>query len=362
MTVEAWVYPTAFAINSDNGSIVCNHGWSGTGQQGFVLRCGGNGVVAFNISGGSASATTGNWKEAKSAAGAISLSTWSHVAGTYDGDSVRVFVNGVQMAALGFTGIVVGSPNQYPLSFGRLADPSQSAKRYFTGNIDEIRIWNRALTSAELTANMSKQLDTAGQVGLVGYWRLNDSIGSTNAMDMTASNNAGALGGGANFDGNVPFGVQLPPQPTILRNGFLLRSSYANGNQWYKDGSMMPGATSRTISATQNGSYQVEYTDTNGCKSISDTVNVLNVGIIDPLSKGFRAYPNPGNGQFFIEHPTANVPTPIKVLDLSGRLVYESIISAGTAKTIVQLQGLEKGLYVIQIGNDERQTARVVVE
>ena len=69
-----------------------------------------------------------------------------------------------------------------------------------------------------------------------------------------------------------------PTTPTITANGpvqicsgnsVTLTSSANNGNQWYKDGSSISGATSQNYTVTQAGSYTVELTNANGCKAIS---------------------------------------------------------------------------------------------
>src|SRR5205085_11820242 len=55
----------------------------------------------------------------------------------------------------------------------------------------------------------------------------------------------------------------------------LLTSSSNSGNQWYRNGTAIGGATSNTYSATASGSYTVKFTDGNGCTSAdSAAVNV----------------------------------------------------------------------------------------
>ncbi len=50
----------------------------------------------------------------------------------------------------------------------------------------------------------------------------------------------------------------------------LLASSYMNGNQWYFNGELIQGATSRSYFASQAGDYQVGYTNEFGCESLSE--------------------------------------------------------------------------------------------
>jgi len=50
----------------------------------------------------------------------------------------------------------------------------------------------------------------------------------------------------------------------------ILSSSYSTGNQWFKSGSAVPGATDSTFVVLESGFYQVEYTSPEGCTSFSN--------------------------------------------------------------------------------------------
>ena len=73
---------------------------------------------------------------------AVPLNTWTHLAVTYDGATLRLFVNGVQVSTRAVTGLVVTTA-------GALRIGGNSVwGEYFKGSIDEVRIYNRALTAA----------------------------------------------------------------------------------------------------------------------------------------------------------------------------------------------------------------------
>ena len=84
---------------------------------------------------------------------AIPLNTWTHLATTYDGANMRFYVNGVLVGTTPGTGTInaangalrIGGNNSAPLGQGE----------FFKGLIDEVRIYNRALSSAEITADMT---------------------------------------------------------------------------------------------------------------------------------------------------------------------------------------------------------------
>ncbi len=344
ITVEAWIRPAAFATTKDNGSIVCNHGWSAGGQQGFVLRCGGNGILSFNIAGTTTGATTGNWREVLTGTNVLSLGVWQHVAATFNGDSLKLYLNGVQVAASAFAGTIANSPNAYPMSIGRLADPSQSARRYFNGLIDEVRIWTRALDGSEITANMSRELDSLSVQGLGGYWRFNENSGTT-TYDVSGNSQPVNLVS-ANWDVSVPFSIQLPPAPIVtVSNWFTLTSSYATGNQWYRNGAPIQGATQQQYVATQNGTYLAEITDSVGCKSQSLPVQITTVASQNLGGQNLQAWPVPFSESLQLELPEAGT---LEVFSLDGRLV-ERVILNGNLNHRLETRNWTNGVYMLRL-------------
>jgi hypothetical protein len=61
--------------------------------------------------------------------------------------------------------------------------------------------------------------------------------------------------------------VSPPPDPVITQAGTDLSSSVTSGNQWFQEGTLIPGATGQVLTPSENGSYQVQVTDTYGCVS-----------------------------------------------------------------------------------------------
>ena len=80
---------------------------------------------------------------------AIPLNTWTHLAATYDGTTLRLFVNGVQVGSSPLTGSLLQSSGVL-----RIGGNSVWGE-YFSGLIDEVRIYNRALSQAEIQSDMT---------------------------------------------------------------------------------------------------------------------------------------------------------------------------------------------------------------
>lgn len=207
-----------------------------------MLRCGGAGILSFNIAGTTTGASTRNWREVLTGTYVLSLGTWQHVAGTFDGDSLKLFLNGVQVASTALSGSIANSPSAYAMTIGRLSDPSQSARRYFNWLNDEVRIWSRALDGAELLPNSTKEIESISAQGLGGYWRFNENSG-TSCYDVSG-NGQNANITSANWDVNASFNVRLPQPPSNAQTAvFTLSSSYTTGNLWYRNGAPIAGAT-----------------------------------------------------------------------------------------------------------------------
>ena len=81
--------------------------------------------------------------------GKLSTNAWTHLAGTYDGITVRLYVNGVQVSSRAQTGQIAISTN--PLQIGG----DSAYGQYFPGTIDEIRVYQRALSAAEIQHDMN---------------------------------------------------------------------------------------------------------------------------------------------------------------------------------------------------------------
>jgi hypothetical protein len=99
------------------------------------------------------SATANNlWRHATGTAN-LALNTWAHVAGTFNGTSLRLYVNGVLVRNMSVSGAM--TPSTGPLRIGGNSVSIPFGGQFFKGLIDEVRVYNRALTQAEVQAAMN---------------------------------------------------------------------------------------------------------------------------------------------------------------------------------------------------------------
>ena len=111
------------------------------------------------------------------------------------------------------------------------------------------------------------------------------------------------------------------------------------------------------------GSYTVVVTDTNGCWSTLTITVGSQLGLEDNLLSTFNVYPNPTDGLIYIQPLTVignNVTG--QILDASGRLV-STITFNGDQIVEVDLSGIERGIYFINITvDDNTATTKIILE
>lgn len=136
MTVSAWVMADAWGGLDYSNYVLGNE--QNSQKSGYMLR-GGATSVTFQI--GSA----GNWRAVTTAVGVVTTGTWYHLAGTFDGYTLRIYVDGTERASSTYTGTIT------PSSGSMLIGTSpESYLRWFNGTIDDIMIFTRALSQGEI--------------------------------------------------------------------------------------------------------------------------------------------------------------------------------------------------------------------
>ena len=91
-----------------------------------------------------------------------------HIAATYNGDSVKYYVNGIKVASQHWTGTM--TQNDQSTGIGNISIVS-SWYEQFIGYIDELRIWNVARTQSQILNNMYNLPSPTTQTGLLAYYK-----------------------------------------------------------------------------------------------------------------------------------------------------------------------------------------------
>jgi hypothetical protein len=86
----------------------------------------------------------------------LTLNTWTHLAATYDGASLRLYVNGTLVRTMALPGRLVQGSG--PLRVGGNAPSIPYGGQFFKGLIDEVRVYNRALSQSQIQTDMANRL------------------------------------------------------------------------------------------------------------------------------------------------------------------------------------------------------------
>ena len=159
----------------------------------------------------------------------------------------------------------------------------------------------------------------------------------------------------------------IPEAPTVTQNGLVLTSSAPAGNQWYYEGTLIPGATNQTYTVTHNTGYYWVKVTLAGCASpISNKVWVEVVGVPElPASAAFNIYPVPNNGAFTasISYPVDDTFT-IVVYNQLGEQIYELrdvTTTAGKFDAQIDLRPISNGMYTVVFRNNSYKVVKRVI-
>jgi PKD repeat protein len=206
MTLEAWVYPTTWMSNWRT-ILVKEDGATNTAYYLYANTDTNQPLTGARI---------GNYP-AVSGITQLPAYQWSHVAGTYDGQYLRMYVNGVLTSQQGQTGTI-------PVSSGALKIGGNAIwGEYYAGYLDDIRIYNRALSQAEVSTDFKTPIGSAGGGGG------SSNIASSNIAirwSAAADRSSSAALQGASIKGSVY--IFTTPDTNVSKVDFWLDNAAPN--------------------------------------------------------------------------------------------------------------------------------------
>ena len=225
MTISAWVYNNAVAANKGIAGW-----WNGTNGIFIQNETAATDGVVF-IAGGGTSFGTVNY---------TTVNRWTHVTLVYDGsltgdaNRLKGYVDGVQRT-LSFAGGVV--PASFATSGNFIIGNVNTLSRYWNGKIDEVKVYNRALSSIEvldlyksggqtIISASKNDLITNGLVGLWSFDGKDMNWGANKVLDRSGRGNDGTL-----------VGMSTTSSPVIgkIGQGIKLNSNYAVSGGVFSD-------------------------------------------------------------------------------------------------------------------------------
>ncbi|MDP9042825.1 MAG: FG-GAP-like repeat-containing protein [Bacteroidota bacterium] len=145
------------------------------------------------------------------------------------------------------------------------------------------------------------------------------------------------------------------PVPSISKNADnMLVSSLDSGNQWYRNGSAILGATDKTFEPVQNGLYNVTHSE-NGCTS--DFSSGYDVKMTDEIDLGngqyARLYPNPATTDLTLKWKINSAGSlNISITDLQGKPVV-TLMDLTEQVATINLSALSPGYYLLKMYSSE---------
>jgi hypothetical protein len=176
-TLTAWVNPAAFG---DYMCVICKtDATTFTRNYDFDIEVT-SGKVRFYTTQGAA-----NYQGVIGNTG-IPLNTWTFVAARYNGTEMQVFVNGQSDGTFSLTGAM-----DTTTGIAAIGIMGSSGFFYFNGDIDDARVYNRALTDTELLNLYQSSSRLVITDGLKAWHKLDDGIDGATASGATAKDSSG---------------------------------------------------------------------------------------------------------------------------------------------------------------------------
>ena len=296
LTIEAWVFLTGVPDENSDFVIAARGGANAFGTDPYfsyalrVENTDGNPRFNFFLSTGTAGQFFGITADSIT----VETGKWYHIAGTYDGTSSKIYINGQMKNETASGGKQIGEGTIGFYIGGTVGS-------YFKGLIDDVRLWNLTRTSQELSSSFQTTLN-GNESGLAGYWPLDSTyVSGANIITPDATSNKNDLA--VQFDTKLignPAGseVIIDPKNITLTNTYGLSginlSGYFLSDGWPQStysivespsGFQTEGNLySWTPGSTGFGNYRIILTANNGGTSLTDTAYIYVDNFVDAVN------------------------------------------------------------------------------
>ncbi len=317
LTVEAWIRATS----NQAGIIVSNlHTGANAGGQ-FQLRTqpSGTNKVYFDFYIDNSAGTTMLGMSAGSA-NPFNINEWHHIAATWDGTVRATYIDGVLSNSSS-----TGSLAQFQSCTNNLliGARTNTFAAMFHGDIDDVRIWNRALCADEINHVKDGELPAGYYSDLIAYYKFNQGVvgGNNYATNSSITNAASAS-----------------------HTGLIMNTPLTG-----------PGSNFVSGNAAINGST-VSASFTSTCQVASSVLDIK-------AESGFDVYPNPAHDFITVElsaapngsdHPT------ICIINALGEIVVTT--QAFSTTITLDTEHLTSGIYFIKVEHEQGSAIRKFIK
>ncbi len=151
----------------------------------------------------------------------------------------------------------------------------------------------------------------------------------------------------------------IPAKPTIKGTDTLLTSSVATGNQWFRNGAVISGATGQTYRPSAAGQYTVQITQ-NGCTSpFSEAYSIVVTATIEPVLSDVQVFPNPIADRLTVINKSHS-PVRVQLYSLTGQPL---ISKEGITNTYQMNTGrLAAGGYILLVADENHVMRKLIIK
>ncbi len=376
-SISLWAYLNGFPVSGKasilNKGIATN---TKTGESGYSLKVynytGKSGILAFTIA-----------DETYAYDPSFTEQQWHHIVAVREGVHLKLYVDG-ELIDAEQTDSLVNVSNDSPLTIGAFKESDTSnTTEFFNGMIDNVRIYNRALSIYDIMAEFNKPIPPATDTlsfclnQVEPIYATGDEINwyvSPSAEELLFNGNP--YNTGINDPGEYTFYAtqtinnwESDPNPFMvnaialpvadfdyetdgLEVTFVNLSTNALNVSWdFGDGntSIENGIVTHTYE--EQGVYDVTlvaYSDAQGActDSVVQSIDLTGIGINQINNNDFMVYPNPSNGKFYIE--IGDIQTNVvRISDMCGKVVFETTQLNNSTAIPIELN--QTGLYIVEV-------------
>lgn len=386
-TISGWYYLSTLSNPNNANSSHPIFNTAPHNGMGFGMNWSNSGKYSFGIGDGTP-ATSWNRVFNPPLNQNVAVAMWTFVTFIKSSNTYYIYINGV----LGDTWIASNSVQSYlyKLYFGGI-DPV-AGNECFQGKLDDVGIWNRALTQCEISqlyaasvatinATSSNNALCVGQAatltasGASSYsWNPGGNVGNSIIISPTITTNYSVTGTNTllGCTSSTNYIQQVNPNPIIntstststicVGQSATLNAVGASNYNWLPGGN----GSSITISPTVTTSYSVVGTNSiTGCSNtstitqfVSKCLSILNNGI---SQIEIAIYPNPNLGQLYIDNLESNS---VLVYNVLGQKINTTIKRVNEKTNEIIFDEASQGVYIIQIFDKQGncvQTSKIIV-
>jgi hypothetical protein len=154
-------------------------------------------------------------------------------------------------------------------------------------------------------------------------------------------------------------------KPTITLEGsdteaVQLTSSVSSGNQWFKDGIAIDGATAASYDVSEPGMYQVQV-NSDVCLVFSDEQSIVITDVEESMDVKVKVYPNPVQEELVVDASSmfGSRGFHVSLYESSGRLVSQQ---NSTQAVSLDIRSLKPGNYFVKVGNGKQSFTKKIIK